>query len=177
MVDSIGFLSVRSHEEHGYFGGYLVVNPLGRPLEFHCTMPVKPSRAQALLYGATMDDFVCGEQIAKALVAKAKLKPGLLLTDGAAVLSLGVVSSVCLAWLDARDTTSQSSLSMPNSNARTGDMLAIGDYRFHIPAGSGATEQMLKDTVAGLAPSFELQEPFQRIVDALLEAHPIAKAA
>ncbi len=52
---SLGFISVRHHAEHGYFGGYLIVNSLGRPLEFHCTLPVKPSRAQELLYGATLE--------------------------------------------------------------------------------------------------------------------------
>ena len=67
MTESLGFLSVRRHPEHGYFGGYLITNSIARPLEFHCTMPVKPSRAQELLYGPTMDAFVCGEQIAKVM--------------------------------------------------------------------------------------------------------------
>ena len=81
MATAIGFLTVRRHHEHGYFGGYLLVNALARPLEFYCTMPIRPSRAQTLLYGLTIDDFVCGEQIAKALIAKAKLQPQLILTD------------------------------------------------------------------------------------------------
>ena len=75
MADLVGFLSVRYQPEHGFFGGYLIVNQLARPLEFHCTMPVRPSRSQELLYGSTLNDFVCGEQIAKALTQKAKLKP------------------------------------------------------------------------------------------------------
>ena len=87
---ALGFITVRHHVEHGYFGGYLILNQLGRPLEFHCTLPVKPSRAQSLLYGPTLDDFICGEQIAKALVTKAKLKPSLLLTDCSAVLPMPV---------------------------------------------------------------------------------------
>ena len=99
MTVSLGFLSVRRHPEHGYFGGYLITNQIARPLEFHCTMPVKPRRAQMLLYGPTMDAFVCGEQIAKALVGKAKVKPDIVLTDCAAVLALATVSDVAAGLL------------------------------------------------------------------------------
>ena len=55
MADLVGFLSVRYRSEHGFFGGYLIVNQLARPLEFHCTMPVRPSRSQELLYGKTLN--------------------------------------------------------------------------------------------------------------------------
>src|SRR6266404_1210747 len=51
---AVGFLTVVSSEPHGLVGGYLVLNALGRPLEFHCTAPVKPNRAQEILYGATL---------------------------------------------------------------------------------------------------------------------------
>jgi len=48
-----GFLTAVDSPLHGLFGGYLVVDSLGRPLEFHCTAPVKVSRAQQILYGPT----------------------------------------------------------------------------------------------------------------------------
>lgn len=48
---ALGFLTVVEHKQHGLFGGYLVLNQVGRPLEFHCTAPVKPNRAQEILYG------------------------------------------------------------------------------------------------------------------------------
>ena len=69
---SLGFLTVRKHPSRGYFGGFLVLNVLARPLEFHCTLPVQPTRAQQILYGATLDEFISGEQIARALILKAK---------------------------------------------------------------------------------------------------------
>ena len=40
-----GFLTAVDTPTHGLFGGYLVVDSLGRPLEFHCTAPVKVTRA------------------------------------------------------------------------------------------------------------------------------------
>src|SRR5438128_2539215 len=72
--------------EHGYFGGYLAVSALGRPLEFHCTAPLRPSRAQKILYGPTLEPFLLGEQIAGALLDVAKLAPSLILANCEATL-------------------------------------------------------------------------------------------
>ena len=47
---AFGFLTAVDTPTHGLFGGYLVVDSLGRPLEFHCTAPVKVTRAQQILY-------------------------------------------------------------------------------------------------------------------------------
>ena len=189
MSATLGFVSVRLHAEHGYFGGYLVLNHRARPLEFHCTLPVKPSRAQTLLYGPTLDEFVCGEQIARALVTKAKLKPDLLVVDSAAVLGLAHISDLPLVQLCTEIVTSPACerLTLPQlhiaerekqddghaSNTRC----TIGEYNFALPANGRATEQLLNDIISQLASHFDLREPFQRIVEALVEAHPIAKAA
>ena len=72
---TFGYLSVINSAEHGYFGGYLIVGPMGRPLEFHCTAPIRPSRAQQILYGPTLEPFLLGEQIAGAMLDAAKLRP------------------------------------------------------------------------------------------------------
>ncbi len=69
MPAGIGFLSVIEHDELGLFGGYLVLNMAGRPLEFHCTSPVRPNRAQEILYGPTLRPFLFGEQIGQALLS------------------------------------------------------------------------------------------------------------
>ena len=83
---TFGYLSALESAEHGYFGGYLVVSVLGRPLEFHCTAPIRPSRAQQILYGPTFEPYLLGEQICGALLDTAKLKPSVILTDCEAVL-------------------------------------------------------------------------------------------
>ena len=66
-VPAIGFLTAVEHAEYGFFGGYLIVNAAGRPLEFHCTAPVKATRAQEILYGPTLRDYLY-EQIAPAQI-------------------------------------------------------------------------------------------------------------
>src|SRR5688500_11494160 len=59
---ALGFLTVVEHDQFGLVGGYLILNSSGRPLEFHCTAPVKPSRAQQILYGPTLTPYLYGEQ-------------------------------------------------------------------------------------------------------------------
>ena len=77
----MGFFTVVAHEPHGLFGGYLLLNLAGRPLAFHCTAPVKPSRAQEILFGPTLEPYLVGEQIGQALVAKGQPAPFLICTD------------------------------------------------------------------------------------------------
>ena len=85
---ALGFLTVVTHEQHGLFGGYLVLNLAGRPLEFHCTAPVKPNRAQQILYGPTLEPYLYGEQIGQALVAKGTHQVLVLCTDRPPVLAV-----------------------------------------------------------------------------------------
>jgi len=85
---AIGFLTVIDHPQHGLFGGYLVLNLAGRPLEFHCTAPIKPNRAQQILYGPTLDAFLYGEQIGSTLLGHAKTNPLVVCTDREPILSL-----------------------------------------------------------------------------------------
>ena len=70
---AVGFLSIVEHESLGVSGGYLVLNLAGRPLEFHFTAPLKPNRAQEILYGPTLVPYLYGEQIGQALVTKCGL--------------------------------------------------------------------------------------------------------
>ena len=83
---SFGFLTTLESPAHGLFGGYLVVDALGRPLEFHCTAPVKVSRAQQILYGPTLHGHLHGRQVGGALLAEGKATPAVVLTDNDAML-------------------------------------------------------------------------------------------
>jgi hypothetical protein len=179
MTANIGFLTVRHHQIQGYFGGYLLVNQLARPLEFHCTVPIKPSRAQSVLYGPTLEGFLCGEQIARALVEKAKLKPQLVLTDCSAVLSLSLVSDVAVVCLatDNDSTAKPSNLELPSSSTLPVDSWRFGEHNFWYPKHATKSRQNCEQVLDQLGNDFDLSEPFSRIVEALNEAHPAARAA
>lgn len=175
---TLGFCTVRSHAEHGFFGGYLVLNTHARPLEFHCTLPVKPSRAQEILYGRTLADFVCGEQIAKALTSKAKLTPRLILTDCSAILALSHVSDVLVVCLpDAASQSPQSAPLLPSTDPQRLKSVELGKHKAVILRDALQAEATLSELWRELDVTMDIYEPFQRIAEALLEAHPIMKAA
>src|SRR5436190_21523126 len=88
----VGFFTVVRTVEQGLLGGLLLLNTQSRPLEFHCTAPVKPNRAQDILYGPTLLPFLYGEQIGRALLAKCTTAPTLIFTDSEAGRSLREVS-------------------------------------------------------------------------------------
>src|SRR5437899_2076529 len=77
---NLGFLTV-VHEPSGYLGGYLVTNQWSRPLEFRLTSAVQPNRIQQILYGSTLQSYVCADLIAKSLVDRAATTVHCLFTD------------------------------------------------------------------------------------------------
>ncbi|MCI0380194.1 MAG: hypothetical protein L0215_21630 [Gemmataceae bacterium] len=83
----LGFLSVL-REPQGYIGGYLVTNFWGRPLEFRLSSAVQPNRVQQILYGHTLESYVCADLIGKTLIDKTAAAARCILTDCAAVLDL-----------------------------------------------------------------------------------------
>lgn len=175
---SLGFCTVRYHPDHGYFGGYLILNTHARPLEFHCTLPVKPTRAQEILYGKTLPDFVCGEQIAKALTSKAKLSPSLVLTDCSAVLALCHVSDQMVACLtDCAASDCGRAFQVPTTDSDRLRAIKLGDHSATILRDQIALESQLGALWKEMNLSMDICEPFDRIAEALVEAHPIMKAA
>ncbi len=88
---AFGFLTVLDTPEHGLFGGYLVLSPQGRPLEFRCSTPVIASRAQEILYGPTLRPYLFADVIGQSLVAGSELPVQALLTDQRDMLSLALM--------------------------------------------------------------------------------------
>jgi len=140
-----GFLTTVDSPTHGLFGGYLLVDPAGRPLEFHCTAPVKVSRAQQILYGATLQGHLHGQQIGATLIAEGSLAPLVVLTDVESMLAVRPHTHLPVALV-------------------TGPDAACG------PAGDDAAATTLRDALAPLAAAVDLREPFERIRAALEEA-------
>jgi hypothetical protein len=150
-----GFLTTVDSPTHGLFGGYLLVDPAGRPLEFHCTAPVKVSRAQQILYGATLQGHQHGQQIGAALIAEGSLAPLVVLTDVEPMLAVRPHTHLPVALVTGLDAASG---------------FELGAARVSGPAGDDATAATLRDALAPLAAAVDLREPFERIRAALEEA-------
>jgi hypothetical protein len=154
-----GFLTTVDSGSHGVFGGYLLVDVLGRPLEFHCTAPVKVSRAQQILYGPTLAGHLHGRQIGGALLAEATCQPVVLLTDVEAMLQVRPHTPLPVALVRRCPDPA----SPPVAPA---DALTFAGVVVVPPAGTPALATHLE----ALAAAVDLSEPFERIRAAIEEA-------
>ncbi|NOY42808.1 MAG: hypothetical protein GXP26_13360 [Planctomycetes bacterium] len=169
-LPAIGFLTVLENEQHGYFGGYLLLSELGRPLEFHCNTPVLPNDAQKILYGASLRPYVLGELIGQTLVEKAELPVQAILTDQEEMLSLTLLREEPIACLAAVDTKSLS-----DTNDSIVPEFVLDNHRLHGTSTCDWQPEQLRTTIAPLAAYVDLLEPFERIREAIREAQRITE--
>lgn len=186
---ALGFLTIVEAPDQGLFGGYLVLNRAGRPLEFHCTAPVKPNRAQQILYGPTLEPFLFGEQIGQTLLNKAKAQPQVVCTDCAPALAVREFVHVPVALVlpaegpaGGEGSTFADAASLPalgekvyrcdmaHARGPSGPVFHLGRNRLAVAALAPDDRQQVLDRLADLAETFDLAEPFLRIREAIDEA-------
>ena len=142
-----GFYSVMELDEVGFCGGFLVLNEIGRPLEFHCTLPVKPERSQQILYGKSLRNFLYSEHIGPPLVHKARNRATIVLVNQSESIELGRHIEAEVALVTPRENDTPEILGA-NVNVAARCRQAAG---------------------------FDLQEPFERIAAAIDEANSVTR--
>jgi hypothetical protein len=175
---TMGFLTVVEHPQYGLFGGYLILNMAGRPLEFHCTAPIKPNRAQEILYGPTLESFLYGEQIGGTLIGQGNSTPLVICTDRAPALTAREHVSTPLVLVLPPESSDMPPVEDGGrffriDAAHRGPRLVtfqLGRNRLAVPERAQEDRRLVGERLAELAESFDLAEPFQRIRDAIEEA-------
>lgn len=185
---ALGFLTTVEDPKDGLFGGYLVLNPAGRPLEFHCTAPIKPNRAQQILYGPTLEPYLFGEQIGQTLVNKGRIEPRVVCTDRQPALALREFVTMPVVLVLRSDDPSPGADEPPPADRPPGDPTTSPTWRLDAPHGtpgglvgfrlgrnrlavpdSGEDDpHAIADRLSGFG--FDLAEPFERIREAIEEA-------
>jgi hypothetical protein len=158
---NLGFLTVL-HEPNGYLGGYLVTNLWGRPLEFRLSTAVQPNRVQQILYGETLEPYLCGDLIGKTLVEKTATPVQLVLTDREAAVEVRRRLEVPVAWLAPAGAPGTSEGLVRPGRANQGPIVCHPGFLADVP-----TVRQLLDRLDG---TFDLAEPFARIREAMSEA-------
>ncbi|MGE0757333.1 MAG: hypothetical protein AB7O38_09945 [Pirellulaceae bacterium] len=179
-MPTFSFLTVIENDEWGMTGGLLVLNASGRPLEFHCTAPLKPNRAQEILYGPTLRPFLYGEQIGQTLLGKAKsdmlfvctdVEPALCVRD---LVDYPVALMFGLPGKDAGDSGERSTASPTASTDGAGDgrlvEFALGGRTAAVLAHHAGDKETILERWKPHAEHVDLHEPFGRIREALAEA-------
>lgn len=164
---TFGYLTAVQSPEYGYFGGFLIVSVLGRPLEFHCTAPIRPSRAQEILYGPTLQPYLLGEQICGALLGKAKLVPSIILTDHTAVLQARARATSPIVLVTARDMTQTATSSEQIQHP------LLAEFEIEVPPGYEAERDAVVHALTEFAGRVKILEPFGRIQEAIREVQRI----
>ncbi len=181
----LGFLTVVEDHKHGLFGGYLVLNRAGRPLEFHCTAPIRPNRAQEILYGPTLRPYLYGEQIGRTLLEQGRNATTALLTDCEPMLAVSEFISLPVVLVGGGNGEPPSAADQGSEN-RNGQkwrldpaqatepklrFFEVGGQRFAIPRNRASQEdEAVVLQIGTVAASLDLSEPFDRIRAAIDEA-------
>jgi hypothetical protein len=168
-LPAFGFLTVLESAEHGLFGGYLVLSPLGRPLEFRCSTPVAASRAQQILYGPTLRPYLLAEVIGQTLVAGSELAVRVILTDQRDMLPLGLLRSECIVHVE-RAPDAETGEASPATAAAAAHAFDLAGRRLTPAELAAIAPDELKSLLEPLATNIDLCEPFGRILAALTEA-------
>jgi hypothetical protein len=166
-LPAIGFLTALEDPQHGFFGGYLILSQLGRPLEFHCSTPVMPNQAQRILYGKTLATYVLGDLIGQTLLTKSQLPVPAVLTDQREMLGLSLLRDeivICVESNDRADDALETS-AIPQ--------FMLGGYRLFGTATCVWQPNEQQEVLQNLAAHVDLAEPFERIREAIREAQRV----
>src|SRR5262249_4489904 len=156
---NIGFLTVLQ-EASGQLGGYLVTNCWGRPLEFRLSTAVQPNRVQQVLYGPTLQAYICADLIGKTLFDKTTTPVNLVIAGRAAALDLRLKTDVPVLLRAGRAPSEGGIEALPAKNGR-GSLLSQAQF-----AQEGSA---IRPTLQRLDDILDLAEPFGRIREAIGE--------
>jgi hypothetical protein len=154
----LGFLSIVT-DASGVYGGYLVTNAWGRPLEFRLSTAVQPNRVQQILYGPTLTEYLHAELIGKTLIEKTTTQPTLVVTDSRD--ALGVRTRLGIPTVVVNPDATEGLLDIATS--RCSQPLAYAKKQ--------ADDKTVIDArLEAIDPAVDLAEPFGRIREAMTEA-------
>jgi hypothetical protein len=161
---NLGFLTILQ-EGAGFLGGYLITNQWGRPLEFRLSTAVQPNRIHQILYGQTLQGYLCGELIGKTLVEKCTAQAQFILTDKSDALHLRQHVSAPVILLEngpGEALSNEEAVRIRVGQDKRPSVLSHARF----PEDKEAIAQLLER----LDGRIDLTEPFTRIREAIGEA-------
>ncbi len=165
---SYGFLEVLSDEAIGFTGGLLLVDQNGKPTEFHCTAPVVENRTQKILYGQTYQSHVYCDLISKSLVEKCSQAPEILFVEQKELTNLaGEIASPVL-MVSADD-------GVPLNKSVEYPELQMDDLIVTVLSTDLGLIEFIKEACARFTSTLSIDEPFERIRQAIGEAQQVAR--
>jgi hypothetical protein len=160
MVDTqeirLAFIDVVVFPDGSIRGGILTTDIETKPYEFRVTSPIKPTRIQQQLYGASLKDYVYGELICVPLIKATKEKLSTVLIKDNFLISI-------------RPLVSEPVIFIHSNNVQVAEGIRSVNF---IPHRSFQNELAFVQTILGpVTQKHDLLEPFDRLRLALNEVH------
>ena len=153
----LGFYLAVEHAHGEVSGGILITSHQGRPIEFQCSLPIRPNATQQTLYGKTLRPFLVGDLIAGALRDKLDARPHVLFVNDPDAINQQTWDQVpvfCFTPPAAGGTSAK----------------FRGDSFWHDPAIATQVAAMLQRLEKHVPEAADLREPLLRVEQALREA-------
>jgi len=148
---TLAFLDLAAFEDGAALrGGCLVTDGMTRPLEFRVSGPIRPTSLQRVLYGDTLQEYICTDLIGVPMLKGLENKPDMILVREAEFLKLRPKTDVPVLWVRAT---------------------VDGQYVLQAFPGYEAEAEAGRDTLPRRLRGRNVMEPFTRIRSALEEAH------
>lgn len=169
---TIAYYTVVEDERTGWTGGLLLLNGGGRPLEFQCTLPVRPSRAHEILFGSTLRDHLIGEVIGPLLIKKCRAPISLLCCDQPEALQLAADSGFPIGLVV--EAAEQDEGPIDADTLIGSGVVSLAGATLRVPMEQVERVQQIAAKLNDLP---DAVEPFERIREAIKEAQSqIARA-
>jgi hypothetical protein len=171
---TIGFLGYREFDDgEVYRGAILVTDEWGKPLEFRCTAPVRPTKLQRTLYGKSLLPHILTELIGAPLVSSVREKPQLILIADEAYFDVRHKVSAPVIRVTRpgtprakqQDQSKSKSLLLQSASGKFAQVEIEAHWKF--AADLDSTGERLRD----LFGRWDLTEPFQRLAEGLQVVH------
>lgn len=170
-LPTIAYYTVVDDERTGWTGGLLLLNQGGRPLEFQCTLPVRPTKAHEILYGATLREHLIAEVIGPLLTKKCRTPISILCCDQWESLSLrataGFPVAIVREAIESNADSAKASAAIPESLADSMTTVLLAGSRLVVPEHRVESVRELASQLGDLP---DAVEPFERIREAIKEA-------
>lgn len=163
---TIGYFTVIEDERTGWTGGLLILDRGGRPLEFQCTLPVRPTRAHEILFGPTLRGHLIGQVIGKLLIEKSRTPISLLCCDQVEALAIDAFTPSPVALVEQAAESDEGPISsdmLPGTES-----IEVAGATFLVPLEHVTQVSRVADFYSDLP---DAVEPFERIREAIKEAH------
>lgn len=162
---TIGYFTVVEDERTGWTGGLLILDRAGRPLEFQCTLPVRPTRAHEILFGPTLRSHLVGQVIGKLLISKCRTPISLVCCDQPEAMVLESFTDVPVALI--REAAEFDEGPVANDVIAGAEPIEIAGATFLVPIEKLAAVENIAPFYGDLP---DAVEPFERIREAIKEA-------